>query len=218
MQTIPEYLKSSWKGWVLFMVGFVGALIVGWLIFPMALYSKHIQPMNFNHALHMDPERVSGIEGDTETERCLHCHEFREDGTFAGIPRLSKCTECHEDPNSPLGETPEEKEFLAKYVANNQEVPWYSYYRQPDCVYFSHIAHVKMANMECKTCHGDHGNKKVLPAYQKNRITGYSRNIWGYRISGIKKNTWDRMKMDDCAECHKKTGHENNNSCFVCHK
>jgi hypothetical protein len=57
-----------------------------------------------------------------------------------------------------------------------------------------------------------------LPVYQQNRITGYSRNIWGYRISGLKKNTWDRMKMDDCAECHKKMGHENNNSCFVCHK
>lgn len=218
MQTIPEYLKSSWKGWALFGLGFVGALIVGWVIFPMVLYSEHPQPINFNHALHMDPDKVSGIEGDTETERCLYCHEIRDDGTFAGIPRLSKCTECHEDPDSPLGETPEEKEFLKRYVATNQEIPWYVYYRQPDCVYFSHIAHVKMGNLECKTCHGNHGQSKVLPVYQKNRLTGYSRNIWGYRISGLKKNTWDRMKMDDCAECHKKMGFENNNSCFVCHK
>jgi len=218
MQTIPEYLRSSLKGWVLFGVGFVGALIVGWVIFPMVLYSQHPQPMNFNHALHMDPEKVSGIEGDSETERCLFCHEFRSDGTFAGIPKLSKCTECHEDPSSPLGQTPEEKEFMEKYVSSGKEIPWYSYYKQPDCVYFSHIAHVKMGKMECKTCHGNHGSLKVLPVYQQNRITGYSRNIWGYRISGLKKNTWDRMKMDDCAECHKKMGHENNNSCFVCHK
>jgi hypothetical protein len=26
------------------------------------------------------------------------------------------------------------------------------------------------------------------------------------------------MKMDDCAECHAKKGHEENNACFVCHK
>jgi hypothetical protein len=26
------------------------------------------------------------------------------------------------------------------------------------------------------------------------------------------------MKMDDCAECHTKKGHEENNVCFVCHK
>jgi len=26
------------------------------------------------------------------------------------------------------------------------------------------------------------------------------------------------MKMDDCAECHTKKGHEENNACFVCHK
>jgi hypothetical protein len=26
------------------------------------------------------------------------------------------------------------------------------------------------------------------------------------------------MKMDDCAQCHKQKGKENNNACFVCHK
>ncbi|HBF43095.1 MAG TPA: cytochrome C, partial [Desulfobacteraceae bacterium] len=51
-----------------------------------------------------------------------------------------------------------------------------------------------------------------------NRMTGYSINIWGRNIAGYKTNTWDRMKMDDCAECHTKTGHEENNACFVCHK
>jgi len=24
--------------------------------------------------------------------------------------------------------------------------------------------------------------------------------------------------MDDCGDCHTKTGHEENNACFVCHK
>lgn len=210
--------KSSKGGWVFFTAGLVFALILGWVIYPMVLYSKQQQPINFNHALHLNPEKVDGIEGETEREKCLSCHEFREDGTFVGIPRLEKCMECHDDPDSPLGETRQEEEFLTNYVADEKEVGWYSYYRQPDCVFFSHIAHVEMAELDCGTCHGDHGNTEVLPPYRANRLTGYSINIWGKRISGYKKNTWDRMKMDDCAECHTKRGHEDNNACFVCHK
>jgi hypothetical protein len=41
---------------------------------------------------------------------------------------------------------------------------------------------------------------------------------------GVKRNSWDRMKMDDCAECHA-GAHVNPGSvqtqkdgCFVCHK
>ena len=208
----------SFGVWIFFLAGLIPSLIVGWIIYPMVLYSKQPQPMNFNHALHLNPEIVDGIEGDTETERCLSCHAFREDGTFAGIPKLDKCLECHDDPESPLGETPEEQEFLTKYVAEEREIPWLSYYRQPDCVYFSHIAHVKMGDQDCETCHGDHGKTEKLPAYKVNRMTGYSIDIWGRNIAGYKTNTWDRMKMDDCAECHTENDLEENNACFVCHK
>ncbi|MEJ2025805.1 MAG: cytochrome C [Deltaproteobacteria bacterium] len=168
--------KANQGGWIFLLLGFIGALVVGWGIFPMVLYSKQPQPINFSHAVHLNPDKVDGIEGDTEAERCEYCHEFRDDGTFVGIPKLSKCTECHDDPESPMGDSPEEVKFLKNYVAEE------------------------------------------LPPYQANRLTGYSINIWGKRISGYKKHTWDRMKMDDCAECHTKMGHEENNACFVCHK
>jgi hypothetical protein len=75
-----------------------------------------------------------------------------------------------------------------------------------------------MGQVDCRVCHGDHGKLEQLPPYQENRLTGYSINIWGKRISGLKNNSWDRMKMDDCAECHTERGHEENNACFVCHK
>jgi hypothetical protein len=210
--------KSAKGGWIYLLIGFVGALIIGWVVFPVLLYSKQPQPMNFNHALHLNPEKVDGIEGKTEAEKCFYCHGFREDGTFVGIPRLAQCTECHDNPESPLGKTDEEKKFLEEYVAKEKEIPWLAYFRQPDCVYFSHIAHVKMGKMECRVCHGDHHKTEKLPVYQANRLTGYSINIWGKRISGWKVNSWDRMKMDDCAECHSEKGHEQNNACFVCHK
>ena len=214
-----ELISSPFRsGLVYFIAGLVPALIIGWIIFPMVLYSEQQQPVNFNHALHMDSDIVDGIEGDTDVEKCLYCHSFRDDGTFVGIPRIDKCTECHDDPESPLGESPDEQKFLTEYVADEIEVPWLSYSRQPDCVYFSHIAHVNMGELDCGICHGDHAKTEKLPLYQKNRLTGYSINIWGENIAGIKMNTWDRMKMDDCAECHTEKGREENNACFVCHK
>ena len=208
--------KSSKGGWIFFLAGLIPALIAGWVVFPMVLYSSQPQPINFDHFVHLDED--AGIDGDTETERCGYCHGFRDDGTFEGIPKLAKCMECHDDPESPIGETQNEIEFLERYVSHEKEIPWLSYYKQPDCVFFSHIAHVQMGEMECRVCHGEHGTTERLPAYKANRLTGYSINIWGKNISGHKKNTWDRMKMDDCAECHTKKGHEENNACFVCHK
>jgi hypothetical protein len=204
------------SGLAYFLAGLVPALVVGWLLFPMALYSCQPQPLQFSHAVHLNPD--NGIEGNTEIEKCMTCHGFRADGTFTGVPALEACTQCHEDPDSPKGKDPEEERFLKEYVAKQKEIPWRIYSRQPDCVYFSHIAHVKMGNLDCRTCHGDHGRGEKLPPYQENRLTGYSRNIWGMNIAGYKSNPWDRVKMDDCAECHKRSGHPENNACFVCHK
>jgi hypothetical protein len=182
----------------------------------MVLYSSQQQPFNFSHAVHTNPD--IGISGETELEVCMYCHYFRDDGTFAGIPKLDTCTMCHNDPEFPYGESEDEHIFLEEYVAEGKEVPWLVYSKQPDCVYFSHIAHVKMGEIECRTCHGDHGGSGELKPYKENRLTGYSIDIWGRNIAGYKVNTWDRMKMDDCAECHTEMGHEENNACFVCHK
>jgi len=214
-----EVISHPFKsGAFYFMAGFIPALFVGWILFPMALYSELPQPFNFSHAVHMDPERVDGIDGDTDLEKCFFCHGFREDGTFAGIPKLENCIQCHEDPDSPMTESPDEKIFLTEYVANEQDIPWRVYSRQPDCVYFSHIAHVKMGDLECEICHGDHGRSNRMPKYKKNLLTGYSIDIWGRNIAGYKSNPWDRMKMDDCGDCHTEAGVEENNACFVCHK
>jgi hypothetical protein len=210
--------KPFQNGLVYFLAGLLPSLVIGWILFPMALYSKQIQPVNFSHLLHLDPEVVDTIEGDTEQERCYYCHAFRDDGTFVGIPKLESCMECHDDPESPLGETPAEEKLMREYVATEKEIPWLVYSRQPDNVYFSHIAMVKMGEMACETCHGDHAKTDQLPVYRKNRLSGYSINIWGKNITGLKFNTWDRMKMDDCADCHTEKGVEENNACFVCHK
>jgi len=116
-----------------------------------------------------------------------------------------------------LGETEDEAVFTEEYVSKEKEVPWYVYSRQPDCVFFSHVAHTEAGGMDCVSCHGHIGESISSRPYEENRITGYSRDIWGKNIFGIKKHSWDRMKMDDCAACHKKeTGHQG--YCFQCHK
>ena len=89
---------------------------------------------------------------------------------------------------------------------------------------FANAAHVEMGEMECVTCHGDIGDSEHSRVYEENRLTGYSRDIWGKNIAGLKRNTWDRMKMDDCAECHRENGvnqasvQTGKGGCFVCHK
>ncbi|QTA84336.1 menaquinone reductase multiheme cytochrome c subunit QrcA [Desulfonema magnum] len=194
-----------------FIIGLVASLISGWLLFPKLLYSEKKQPIDFNHALHME----------LVDEGCESCHFFREDGTYAGVPKLAQCIDCHEEVQ---GESPDEATFVEEYVTKGREVPWLIYSQQPDCVFFSHVAHVKGAGMDCATCHGPIGESTSLKVYEENRITGYSRDIWGKNISGIKKHTWDRMKMDDCAECHVKNGVNQSSvqtgkgACFVCHK
>ena len=193
-----------------FILGLTASLIVGWVIFPKLLYSSKEQPIHYNHAKH----------NELVDNGCESCHYFREDGTFSGVPKLEQCIDCHEEVN---GESPEEEKFVREYVEKGREVPWLVYSRQPDCVFFSHVAHVKMGKMDCVTCHGHIGESEALKPYQANRISGYSRDIWGYSIAGFKRNSWDRMKMDDCSECHQRENVNQNSvqtlkgGCFVCH-
>jgi len=103
-----------------------------------------------------------------------------------------------------MGTTAAEKQFIDRYVTPQREVQWAVYARQPENVYFSHAAHVKLAHLECSSCHRDHGQADTLRLYEEDRISGYSRDIWR------------DMKMDDCVACHRQRGIEN--SCLDCHK
>ena len=156
--------------------------------FPNCSIPKKKQPFSFNHKLHV-----------AEVGDCESCHSFREDGSFSGIPKLASCVECHEEV---MGETEDEEIFVTQYVYPEVEVPWLVYSRQPDCVFFPHVAHVVKGKMDCVTCHGHIGESESSRPYEYNRITQYSRDIWGKNIAGFKTNSWDRMKMDDCAACH----------------
>ena len=199
--------SSGWAVFFCFMIGLAGSLVIGWFVFPQWLYSQKHQPIDFNHSIHMD----------NVSDGCNSCHYFREDGTFSGIPDLSACTDCHQDV---MGSDPEEEKFVTQYVQQDKEVEWLSYFQQPDCVFFSHAAHVTGAGMSCESCHGNIGYSIHSRVYQENIISGYSRDIWGYSISRLVRPgelEGKPMKMNDCAKCHlEETGSKG--ACFQCHK
>jgi hypothetical protein len=191
-------------GPVPFWGGMIAALVVGWFGLPLALYEKIEQPVQFSHQMHV---------GDSVGLTCEDCHSYYDDGRFSGIPVIEKCAECHSEV---LGETENEKRLVEEYIQPNLEVPWMIYARQPENVFFSHAVHSRMAELSCQQCHGEHGTSTVLRPLQRNRISGYSRDIWGSSMSRLRNAPWEGKKMDDCSRCHTERGVQEN--CLDCHK
>ncbi len=186
--------------------GLVCGLACGWLLLPQLLYSEHPQPLSFAHCVHTEDMGMA----------CDECHHFLPDGSFAGLPDTEGCALCH---NEALGESAAEAALVQDYIQAGREIPWQVYSRQPANVYFSHAAHVHLAEIECATCHGPRqpiGPDTPLPPLQINRISTYSRNIWGPRIWGGGAESWQSMKMSDCSGCHARRGVTDH--CLMCHK
>ena len=183
-------------------LGLMLALLTGWAVFPQVLYSREEQPMAFNHVLHIGQ---AGLD-------CGACHYLRSDGSFAGRPSLENCAECH---STPLGKDPAEQRLISEYIEPGREIPWFTYAGQPDHVFFSHAAHsLERCNAchefteirLCARCHADMSAGTELPAYVKDRLTGYSK---------------DAMAMSACERCHALPDHAPttaSNDCAVCHK
>jgi len=188
------------RGKLFFLGGALAALGAGWAGFPRAIYQSRPQPVDFSHKVHAEKAGA----------KCEDCHAFREDGSFAGIPTLDQCAACHA---APMGTTAAEKRFIDEYVTPHKEPQWRSYARQPENVYFPHAAHVKRAQLKCDKCHGDEGSAGHLRPFEQDRISGYSRDIWGGQGRPA-------MKMDDCVDCHRRSlgTRAGQRSCLDCHK
>jgi len=195
--------RLSTLGRVLLALGLAAGLAAGWIALPAFLYGRQEQPLAFNHLVHVETAAMS----------CEDCHSFGVDGSYVGIPPLSACADCHSEAQ---GDSEAERILVDDFVTPGREIPWLVYARQPDNVYFSHAPHVRLAEIECRRCHGDHGKSETTPVYQYNRISTYSRNIWGPRIAGGGPNEWDSMKMSDCVSCHAERGVHDH--CLMCHK
>jgi hypothetical protein len=188
---MEKSVKSKGK-WVFFWIGVVASLILGWVVFPQLIHSTKSQPVAFSHLKH----------GEEASLSCEDCHVLRADGSFAGLPSMAKCMECHE---TAIGDSKAEADFIKLVVELKKErkdIPWLIYSKQPDNVFFSHAAHIKMAKLDCKECHKSVGGKTAKnPPYQYRWISGYAPEV---------------MSMKTCETCHAQKGASN--ACFVCHK
>jgi hypothetical protein len=189
---------------VVFAAGFAVSLCAGWISLPGLLYRTEIQPIRFNHQVHI---------GEKGNMGCADCHAFTPTGQFAGVPKVDGCATCHSEP---LGTTAAERELVERYVKPNREPRWLVYARQPQNAYFSHAAHVTRAKLACERCHGQIGKSTALPLYQVNRITGYSRDVMGRPAGRWGLQRAGGMRMDDCVACHRERGLKH--SCLDCHK
>ena len=189
---------------VVFAIGFTFAVMTGWVAFPSALYVRKVQPLEFHHKTHSEKS------GFTE---CESCHAFGNAGEFTGIPSIETCAGCHADK---LGTSKSEAILVDDYIKRGREIPWLVYGRQPKNVWFSHATHTRLAGLACSDCHGNFGESDQPRIYEQNRISGYSRDIWGHSISRLRRAPHDGMKMSDCEDCHRR--HHVEVGCLGCHE
>lgn len=187
-----------------FGAGVVGALIAGWFAFPLALYSRVDQPLQFSHRLHTGEKVGLG---------CEECHALSAGGRFSGIPRIEKCATCHAEVQ---GSSRDETRLVEDYVKKGREIPWLTYSRQPESVFFPHAPHLKLAEIKCEHCHGPHGQSEALRPFEQDRISSYSRDVDGRSIARWRQTGAESMTMDDCSRCHREHGVRE--SCLTCHK
>jgi len=189
---------------LVFGFGFALAIVTGWVAFPRALYVRREQPLAFHHKTHSEK---SGLT------QCDSCHALNSDGEFGGIPRIETCAGCHTEK---LGTSKDEAILVDDYIKSGRETPWIVSARQPANVWFSHAIHTRGADLACNQCHGTFGETDQPQIYEQNRISGYSRDIWGHSISRLRRAPHDGMKMSDCEDCHRR--HNIKMGCLGCHE
>jgi hypothetical protein len=189
---------------LIFGIGMGLAIFIGWTAFPRALYIRQNQPLEFHHKTHSEK---SGLA------QCDSCHVVGTDGEFNQIAGIETCAGCHAEK---VGTSKAEATLVDLYIKPSRETPWLVYSRQPANVWFSHAIHTRRAELACKDCHGNMGETDQVRVYEQNRISGYSRDIWGQSISRVGRAPGDGMTMSDCEGCHRR--HNVEVGCIGCHK
>ena len=174
------------------------------------------QPIAYSHELHAGQYEID----------CNYCHTGVRKSKSANIPSANICMNCH------VAIKTESKEIQKIYAAIDydpetgeygediQPIEWVRVHNLPDLAYFNHSQHVKVAGLECETCHGPIKEMEVV--YQYSNLTmGWCINC--HRETNVKskgndyytnlvelhneKNTKEPMKVEDiggleCSKCH----------------
>ena len=137
-----------------------------------------VQPLPMSHARHIDKQI-----------KCRACHQGVEGQALASFPTLADCMDCHKTPQGQEASEPTVRAFAAR----NQEVKWVRWNRLAGHVYFSHAAHVTLAEMKCEQCHRD--------------MSAVNEPVSAADIEA---------EMSDCVACHR--SRKASLDCLACHK
>ena len=130
-----------------------------------------VQPIHFSHKIHAGDNKID----------CKFCHSAARNSAVAGIPSLNVCMGCHNTISEYEGEEDPEysKDFYSaeikklyaavgwdeqqfKYTGKGQGVQWIRIHKLPDFTYFNHAQHVKVAGLNCQSCHGEVEKMEVV--------------------------------------------------------
>lgn len=140
------------------------------------LYSTPVQPIAFNHKLHL----ANGMQ-------CTACHAGVTQGPDAGIPSVTFCMACHQ---VIAADKPEIKK-LASYATKGQEPPWQRVYwfHSGAHVRFLHAPHIRRG-IDCAQCHGDL-SKQTVAVRSKNLTMNFCLSCHKAKALSV-----------DCVTCH----------------
>jgi hypothetical protein len=163
------------------------AILAGAVVYAMRERQRQLPlvvqpPIPFNHQQHL----AAGLT-------CAVCHVHADTQTFAGIPRVTDCLECHSAVGAQTPLLAEIEPQLKQVAERGEEIPWKKVYRVPGHTYFSHQRHVSLAKLDCAACHGD--LSKVTSPVVRQAIP---------------------VKMERCLECHRQRNVTTD--CLTCHR
>lgn len=141
-----------------------------------SLYPTPVQPIAFNHMIHIQ----NGLQ-------CEGSHSGVTQGPDAGIPSVTFCMACH----AAIATDKQEIKKLAAYAAKGQEVPWqpvFWFYPEVN-VRFQHAPHIRNG-IGCEECHGDI-SKRTVAVRTKDLSMSFCLNC--HKAKGVDL---------DCITCH----------------
>jgi len=172
------------------LVGLCGAamLLGGWSIPWFGAPPTAKQPIAFDHRKH-----TAGADGI----KCETCHTYSSPttGTFAGLPQVDTCMDCHKMvkrmPPAKLAKKPEFAKL--KQFAAAGYIPWQRVYTEPDYVFFPHRRHVAVAKLACASCHGD----------VRDMAEPVMRPVVNQSMDWCMNCHQQKRASQDCISCHK---------------
>lgn len=202
------------KSWHFIIIGVVVLLAISVSIGYTLLPKPIIQPLNFNHKIHLETKPPEGQAKIT----CKTCHKYYETRTVAGRASIDTCLGCH----TTSKDNPEIQKIL-DINERGEKIAWKRIYKIPNHVFFSHRRHVRLLPkqahgkavekaeefhqrkkgkgtdekrrepIKCEVCHGLIGETEIPPPAPLNNIT------MGFCLDCHKRE----VVSVDCIGCHR---------------